>query len=128
MRFNLTKPVQRQAWEYLQAMDKIMFKSYSNVIAVSLVHYFEQYYKKQADPYLETREREEQFVEKIVEAVAKTAENAIPKVLATCLSEWMQPYQEQRNFIPRPGKTDDERQSAAEQEIAENLDWDFLGD
>ena len=59
LRFNLEKESQRRAWEYLQGMDKAIFKSYSNAIALALVDYFSHYYKTQDDPYLETREREE---------------------------------------------------------------------
>ena len=59
LRFNLDKETQNRAWQYLQAMDKHRFKSYSNVIAVALVDYFDRYYRSQADPYLETRECEE---------------------------------------------------------------------
>ena len=58
LRFNLEKDTQKQAWQYLQTMDKQHFKSYSNVIAVALVEYFERYYRSQDDPYFETRERE----------------------------------------------------------------------
>ena len=32
LRLNLEKPIQRQAWEYLQTMDKAVFKSYSQAI------------------------------------------------------------------------------------------------
>ena len=66
LRFNLDKDVQNRAWQYLQTMDKKKFKSYSQIIAISLVDYFDRYYKKQDEPYLETREREERFVEQIV--------------------------------------------------------------
>ena len=69
LRFNLDKDVQNRAWQYLQTMDKKKFKSYSQIIAISLVDYFDRYYKKQDEPYLETREREERFVEQIVTAV-----------------------------------------------------------
>ena len=55
LRFNLEKDTQKQAWQYLQTMDKQHFKSYSNVIAVALVEYFERYYRSQDDPYFETR-------------------------------------------------------------------------
>ena len=61
--------MQNRAWQYLQTMDKKKFKSYSQIIAISLVDYFDRYYKKQDEPYLETREREERFVEQIVTAV-----------------------------------------------------------
>ena len=63
LRFNLEKDLQRKAWEYLQTMDKQEFRSYSQVIALALVEYFDRYYRTQEDPYLETREREERFVD-----------------------------------------------------------------
>ena len=40
LRFNLDKDLQRKAWQYLQTMDKGTFKSYSNVIALSVCDYF----------------------------------------------------------------------------------------
>ena len=69
LRFNLDKEQQRRAWEYLQTMDRQDFKSYSQVISLALVDYFDRYYRTQADPYLETREREELFVKQIVEYI-----------------------------------------------------------
>ena len=57
LRFNLDKEQQRRAWEYLQTMDRQDFKSYSQVISLALVDYFDRYYRTQADPYLETRKR-----------------------------------------------------------------------
>ena len=47
LRFNLEKDLQRKAWEYLQTMDKQEFKSYSHVIALALVDYFDRYYRTQ---------------------------------------------------------------------------------
>lgn len=52
LRFNLEKESQRRAWEYLQGMDKAIFKSYSNAIALALVDYFSHYYKTQDDPFI----------------------------------------------------------------------------
>ena len=69
VRFNLDKEIPAQAWQYLQTMDRQEFKSYSHVIALALVDYFDRYYRTQEDPYLETREREEQFVNQIVEYI-----------------------------------------------------------
>lgn len=51
LRFNLEKDTQKRAWQYLQTMDKQQFKSYSNVIAVALVEYFDRYYRSQDDPF-----------------------------------------------------------------------------
>ena len=54
LRFNLDKEQQRRAWEYLQTMDRQDFKSYSQVISLALIDYFDRYYRTQTDPYLET--------------------------------------------------------------------------
>ena len=59
-------------------MDKQEFKSYSHVIALALVDYFDHYYRTQDGPYLETREREERFVGQIIEAVKKPETDASP--------------------------------------------------
>ena len=40
--FNLDKEQQRRAWEYLQTMDRQDFKSYSQVISLALVDYFDR--------------------------------------------------------------------------------------
>ena len=86
LRFNLDKDLQNRAWQYLQTMDKKKFKSYSQIIAISLVDYFNRYYKNQDDPYLETREREERFVEQIVTAVENAMDRTLPLYLAGCMT------------------------------------------
>ena len=82
LRFNLDKEQQRRAWEYLQTMDRQDFKSYSQVISLALVDYFDRYYRTQADPYLETREREELFLKQIVDAVENSLKQALPLFLS----------------------------------------------
>ena len=82
LRFNLDKEQQRRAWEYLQTMDRQDFKSYSQVISLALVDYFDRYYRTQADPYLETRKREELFVKQIVDAVENSLKQTLPLFLS----------------------------------------------
>ena len=85
LRLNMGKESHRRAWEYLQTMDKGQYKSYSNVIAMALVEFFERKAKLQDDPYFETREREERFIRQIVSEV----ENALDKVLPVYLAGFM---------------------------------------
>ncbi|MBR4027279.1 MAG: adenylate cyclase [Lachnospiraceae bacterium] len=115
IRFNLNKEIQQQAWKYLQTMDKGTFKSYSHVIAVSLVEYFERYYRTQNDPYFETREREEQFVNQIVSKVEGVMEKTLPVFLAGCMTGLSQ--------VNVPTLT-----SSVQQETDVDVDWDFLGE
>ena len=114
LRFNLDKDVQNRAWQYLQTMDKKKFKSYSQIIAISLVDYFDRYYKKQDEPYLETREREERFVEQIVTAVENAMNRTLPVYLAGCMVGIAQ-------ITPQVAVAESEPEDA-------DLDWDFLGE
>lgn len=114
LRFNLEKDTQKRAWQYLQTMDKQHFKSYSNVIAVALVDYFDRYYRSQDDPYLETREREERFVNRIVSSVEKVMEKTLPFFLAGCMAGLAQ--------VPVSAP------APPQQEQDADLDWDFLGE
>jgi len=82
LRFNLDKAADKKAWDYLQTMDKEEFRSYSHAVAVSVNYFFDRYYKAKDDPYLETREKEERFVQKIVEAVEHTLGNVLPLFLS----------------------------------------------
>lgn len=114
LRFNLDKDMQNRAWQYLQTMDKQHFKSYSNVIAIALVDYFDRYYRTQADPYLETREREERFVEQIVSSVESAIEKTLPIFLAGCMAGISQVPSTMTPIV--------------QQEPDAELDWDFLGE
>ncbi|MCD8132544.1 MAG: adenylate cyclase [Clostridiales bacterium] len=127
LRFNMDKEIQRRAWEYLQTMDKEIFKSYSHVIAVSVVDFFERYYRVQDDPYLETREREERFVAQIVDAVKAVLEKDLPVFLAGCLSGLSQrmAWDSAPAFVSAQAELSG---AAGETEEAEpEIDWEFLG-
>lgn len=114
LRFNLNKEKHRRAWEHLQRMDKRIFKSHSNAAIDALNDYFDRYYKAQDNPYLETRERETQFIERIVTAVEASLDRTLP-------TYW-------REHTPQVTPIN-ENKHQTEQEAAStpNVDWDFLG-
>ena len=114
LRFNLEKDTQKRAWQYLQTMDKQQFKSYSNVIAVALVEYFDRYYRSQDDPYFETREREERFVNQIISSVESAMDRTLPVFLAGCMAGLSQASHNTTSVV--------------QQEPDAELDWDFLGE
>ena len=115
LRFNLDKDQQRRAWEYLQTMDRQDFKSYSQVISLALVDYFDRYYHSQDDPYFETREREERFVDQIITAVEHVMEKTLPVFLAGCMAGLSKAP---AVVIPPDTLSDSD----------EDVDWDFLGE
>ena len=114
LRFNLEKDNQKRAWQYLQTMDKQQFKSYSNVIAVALVEYFDRYYRSQDDPYFETREREERFVNQIMSSVESALERTLRVFQAGCMAGLSQASHTTTSVV--------------QQEPDAELDWDFLGE
>lgn len=114
LRFNLNKEKHRRAWERLQHMDKRIFKSHSNAAIDALNDYFDRNYKPQDDPYLETRERENQFVKRIVTAVEASLDRTLPA------------YWSERTPQTTP-TTENKHQPAPETAPEPNVDWDFLG-
>lgn len=114
LRFNLNKEKHRRAWEHLQHMDKRIFKSHSNAAIDALNDFFDRYYKAQDDPYLETRERENQFVERIVASVEASLDRTLP-------AYWSEHAPQSTPL------TENKHQSNPEAASTPNVDWDFLG-
>ena len=117
LRFNIDKPLDRQAWEYLQGMNKDEFKSYSQAVALAVTEYFKRYYKRIDDPYFETREREERFVEQIVKAEESAVEKVLPSFLAACFSKMVMPY---NAVMPEANNSENTTQP-------DEIDFDFVG-
>ena len=69
IRFNLKNEADRTAWEYLQSMDRKKYKSYSKAVICALGEYFEREQKLSNDPYLETREKEDAFLNRILQTI-----------------------------------------------------------
>ena len=114
LRFNLNKEKHRRAWEHLQHMDKRIFKSHSNAAIDALNDYFDRYNKAQDDPYLETREREERFVERIVAAVEASLNQTLPAYWSEHASQLTT-------------TTENKHQTEPEAAPEPDVDWDFLG-
>ena len=119
LRFNLEKDLQRKAWEYLQSMNREEFKSYSHAISLALVDYFDRYYRIAEDPYLETREREEQFINQIVEGVQQNLKQSLPLFLSGLTIGMVQMESPKQTSLTTSNHSSYD---------AEDVDWDFLGE
>lgn len=69
LRINLTKPEGRKAWAYLKNRDKSRYRSYSDAIIAAVNGYFDREKQLADDPYLETREKENAFLQRVLETV-----------------------------------------------------------
>lgn len=78
IRFNLDNEYNRKAYEYLQGMDRKKYKSYTKAVVIAVNEYFERQQRLEADSYLETREKEDIFLQKVLDTIEqglKTAGN-----------------------------------------------------
>ena len=69
IRLNLARAEDRKAWDYLQSMDRKRYKSYSRAVVAALNDYFSRQERLDADPYLETREKEDAFLQRVLETI-----------------------------------------------------------
>ena len=78
IRFNLDNEDNRKAYEYLQGMDRKKYKSYTKAVVIALIEHFERQQSLETDSYLETREKEDIFLQKVLDTIEqglKTAGN-----------------------------------------------------
>ena len=71
LRINLTKPEGHKAWAYLKSRDKSRYRSYSDAIIAAVNGYFDREKQLADDPYLETREKEDAFLQRVLETIER---------------------------------------------------------
>ena len=82
-RFNMDNPEYARAWEHLHNVDKDRDKSANYAVVKAINEYFDRRAKLDDDPYFETRQREERFVQQIVDEVGRALTAEMPKFLAS---------------------------------------------
>lgn len=82
VRFNTNNDVAIQAWDILHS-DEVEqdFKSQNEFIICAINDYYERHISKRNDPYLETREKEDAFADRIVEKVERKVLSNLPAML-----------------------------------------------
>ena len=69
-RFNVEKEEEKRAWDLLHSKEVEQgFKSQNEFVMKAINDYYDRHLKKKDDPYLETREKEQEFTNRIIEAV-----------------------------------------------------------
>ena len=128
IRLNLCDEQDRQAWEYLQTMDREKYKSYTRAVVVALNDYFSREYRNEADPYLETREKEDAFLERVETAIRDGVKESAPMAMAKNLLEMLVPFVKESvgdNNLPNMATT----MEKPDNEATDNtLDWEQEAD
>ena len=118
IRFNLDKETDRTAWEYLQQRDKWECRSYSKAVIAAVNDYFERRGRLDADPYLETREKEDAFLLRVLETIRAGLSQMTSSNAADTLLRLLQGVQ------PQPIQV--EETSREDQQEADDMALDFV--
>lgn len=126
LRFNLDKSPYREAYSYLKNMDRKTHKSINKVVATAVCEHFKRLEKSKNDPYFEMREREDNFVNRIVQTVGNAVEKSMPSFMAAYITAKLADISS-----PVINDTDSEN-SVLKEEIsdtsADNIDFEFVGE
>ena len=94
IRFNLDNEDDRKAYEHLQSMDRKQYKSYTKAVVIAINAYFERQQSLETDFHLETREKEDIFLQKVLDTIEqglKTAGNIGGLIQLLSVSTGQQP-------------------------------------
>lgn len=81
VRFYANNPMHKEAWEYLHQLDKETCSSQQDFIIDAINSYYHKIADLKDDPYLETREREEEFIKRITNGVMEQFTVDLPHVI-----------------------------------------------
>ena len=73
LRFDLANEDECRAYDYLQKRDKTEFGSYTMLVSRAVNEFFERRLRLKDDPYFETREKEDAFIARVLDAVRHSA-------------------------------------------------------
>ncbi|MBQ6928578.1 MAG: adenylate cyclase [Oscillospiraceae bacterium] len=82
LRIKADTPEGRKALGYLKSRDKTRYHSYSDAIIAAVNGYFDRERQLADDPYLETREKEDAFLQRILETVERGKANPLNALAA----------------------------------------------
>ena len=73
LRFDLADEDERKAYDHLQNRDKTEFSSYTKLVSRAVNEFYERRSRLKDDPYFETREKEDAFIARVLDAVRHSA-------------------------------------------------------
>ena len=78
VRLDMTREADRRAYERLATMDRKKYKLYSRLIVIAVNDYFERQERLEDDPYLETRAKEDAFLQRVIDTIREAAQGIMP--------------------------------------------------
>ena len=111
-------------------MDRQKYKSYTKAVVAALNDYFAREYRNEEDPYLETREKEDAFLERVETAIRDGVKESVPMAMVQNLFEMLTPFvkesAEENSFSDRLDEKSDIQSD--EQDTEDVMDWEQEAD
>lgn len=118
IRFVLSKEEHRRAYELLSRIDRRRYKSYTEAVVAAVNAYFGRLEQIAADPYLETREKEDAFLQRVLDTIQSGVTSAVPSLMVGSLMNMVQTP----NVVQAPDIRSDE-EDADEESIDDALSF-----
>ena len=101
IRFNMTDEGGVQAWERLHSAEVEQdFKSQNAFVVAAINDYYERHLAKKNDPYLESREKEDAFADRLVQTVEQKLLSNLPALAAMYQMQQQGSWKNQQNHLP----------------------------
>ena len=108
IRLDMTRDADRHAYERLATMDRKKYKSYSRLVVIAVNEYFERQERLEDDPYLETRAKEDAFLQRVIDTIRDAAQGILPLSLLSVVLQTVQ------TKAPLPTQAEDSADEALE--------------
>lgn len=118
IRFVLSKEEHRRAYELLSRIDRRKYRSYTEAVVAAVNAYFGRLEQIAADPYLETREKEDAFLQRVLDTIQSGVTSAVPSLMVGSLMNMVQ----SPNVMQAPDIRSDE-EDADEESIDDALSF-----
>ena len=113
LRFHTDRPEDRAALAFLRDVGKSEYKSYTKAVVAAVNDHFSRRERLAADPYLETREKEDAFLRRIEETIERDLK-ANPLASLGALASLLQNAQQTpMTTVEAPKKDTDEQMELA---------------
>ena len=97
IRFDMSRKEDRQAYEYLRNMDRTKYKSYTRAVVAALNDFFSRQERIRADPFLETREKEDRFLRQVLDTIRDGIGQGMSNLQITAPARPVQPDPQPEN-------------------------------
>ena len=87
IRLNLNREEDRRAYERMLSMDRKEYRSYSRLFVIAVNEYFDRRERLEEDPYLETREKEDAFLGRVIETIQTSVQGMVPMSLLSGMAK-----------------------------------------